>query len=235
MPAPLEGFLRVVTSGNNVIPQEILDVFGGDAILDNLRKYDPDARLVETRITEGGEAGGGGENDPTGKVGYRLEFDWSKLPASKAGKDWSINPSDLHEHVKDQGAVYDDPVYGKVTNSSNFYKDADPLWTKLAPLAVGTLAPMAGAALAGAGIGGAAGLTAAATGSGLGGAATIPKWAVPFIAKAPQYAGQISQGNFDTTALLKALASYGATTAGVPSWAVSGGNTLASLLKNRGT
>lgn len=223
MPAPLETFLHAVTSGHNVLSQEMFDYYGGEAMLDALRKYDPEAKFTETQLP--GEAGG---------TGYRLEFDWSKLPKSKAGADWSINPSNLHEHVKNPGAVYDDEVYGSVTNSKNFYKDPDATWTKIAPLAVSALAPMAGAALAGAGIGGAAGLTAAATGSGLGGAATIPNWAVQILAKAPQYAQQISQGNIDTNALLKALWSAGAPSLGVPSWAVSGTNTIASLLKNRG-
>lgn len=223
MPAPLETFLHAVTSGHNVLSQEMFDHFGGEAMLDALRKYDPEARFTETQMP--------GENNGTG---YRLDFDWSKLPESKAGKGVALNPANLHDNVKNKAAVYDDPVYGKVTNSANFYKDADAEWTKYAPLAVSVLAPMAGAALAGAGIGGAAGLTAGVTGSGLGGAATIPKWAATLVSKAPQYAGQLANGNLDATALLKTLASYGATAAGAPSWAVSGGSTLASLLKNRG-
>jgi hypothetical protein len=219
MPAPLEAFLHAVTSGHNVLTQEMYDHFGGDAILDALRKYDPDARFTETQMP--GEGNG---------IGYRLDFDASKLPASKGGMaGYDLNPSNLHDNVKNPGAVYDDPVYGSVTNSANFYKDADPLWTKLAPIAVGMLAPMAGAALAGAGIGGTAGLTAAATGSGLGGAATIPSWAAQLIAKSPQLAGQIDNGQWQS-ALQSVLMQAGGA-AGLPMNTIKAGLTLAQLAR----
>ncbi len=220
MPAPLETFLHAVTSGHNVLTQEMYDHFGGDAILDALRKYDPDARFTETRM--------GGDDD---RIGYRLDFDWSKLPETKAGKGWSLNPSNLHDHVKNPNAVYDDPVYGKVTNSANFYKDADATWTKLAPIAVGMLAPMAGAALAGAGIGGTAGLTAGVTGSGLGGAGTIPAWAAKLIAKAPQLAGQIDNGQWQNA--LQSILMQAGTAAGLPMNTIKTGITLAQLAKGR--
>ncbi len=220
MPAPLETFLHAVTSGHNVLSQEMYDHFGGAAILEALRKYDPDARFTETQMP--GEAGG---------TGYRLDFDWSKLPETKAGKDWSINPSNLHDHVKNPNAVYDDPVYGSVTNSANFYKDADATWTKLAPIAVGMLAPMAGAALAGAGIGGTAGLTAGVTASVLGGAGTIPAWAAKLIAKAPQLAGQIDNGQWQNA--LQSILMSGGTAAGLPMNTIKAGITLAQLAKGR--
>lgn len=220
MPAPLETFLHAVTSGHNVLSQEMYDHFGGDAILEALRKYDPDARFTETRM--------GGDDD---RIGYRLDFDWSKLPETKAGKGWSLNPSNLHDHVKNPNAVYDDPVYGSVTNSANFYKDADATWTKLAPIAVGMLAPMAGAALAGAGIGGTAGLTAGVTGSGLGGAGTIPAWAAKLIAKAPQLAGQIDNGQWQNA--LQSILMSGGTAAGLPMNTIKAGITLAQLAKGR--
>lgn len=226
MPAPLETFLHAVTSGHNVLTQEMYDHFGGEAILDALRKYDPEARFTETRM--------GGDDD---RIGYRLDFDASKLPASKGGKaGFDLNPSNLHDRTKNPNAVYDDPVYGKVTNSANFYKDADAEWTKYAPLVVSVLAPMAGSALAAAGIGGTAGLTAGVTGSGLGGAATIGKAGAQLIAKLPNLAPQIKNAieGGDATALLTMLAKYGANAAGAPSWATTAGSTLASLVKNRG-
>lgn len=221
MPAPLETFLHAVTSGYNVLSQEMYDYYGGDAILDALRKYDPDARFTETQMPGEGEG-----------VGYRLDFDASKLPASKGGMaGYDLNPSNLHDRTKDSSAVYDDPVYGSVTNSANFYKDADATWTKLAPIAVGMLAPMAGAALAGAGIGGTAGLTAGVTGSGLGGAGTIPAWAAKLIAKAPQLAGQIDNGQWQNA--LQSILMSGGTAAGLPMNTIKAGITLAQLAKGR--
>lgn len=219
MPAPLESFLRAITSGHNVLSREMLDHFGGDDIIKALQAYDPDARLTETTMP--------GESN--GQQGWRVDFDWSKLPQSKAGSDWSINPSNLHDKVKNPGAVYDDPVYGSVTNSANFYKDADKLWTKLAPMAVGALAPMAGAALAGAGIGGAAGLTAGATGSGLTGVGSLPSWAVQLIGKAPSLAQSAHNGNYD--AILSALLGAGGNFAGINPNYIKAGLTLAQLAK----
>lgn len=226
MPAPLEGFLRAITSGHNVMTQEVLDSFGGESILDALRKYDPDARLVETQITQGGEAGGDGVQ------GYRLEFDWSKLPASKAGSDWSINPSNLHDKVKNAGAVYDDPFYGEVTNSANFYEDADKLWTKLAPIAVSMIAPMAGGALAGMGIGGTAGLTAAATGSGLGAATSaIPQWALNIIKQSPSLAAKLKNGADWKEVLLSQAMGPASNAVGIDPRIIKAGLTLAQLAR----
>lgn len=230
MPAPLEGFLRAITSGNNVMTQEVLDAFGGESIIEQLRKFDPDARLVESRITSGGEAGWGGENAPDGVKGYRLEFDWSKLPRSKAGSDWSINPADHRGgHLINPSAVYDDPVYGKVTNSGNLRPDKEALWTKLAPIAVSMLAPMAGGALAGMGIGGSAGLTAAATGSGLTGVGTLPKWMVQLISKAPNMASGARNNGME--ALLPFLLSAGGNATGINPNIIKAGLTLAQLAR----
>lgn len=233
MPAPLEGFLRAIVSGNNVMTQEVLDAFGGESILEQLRKFDPDARLVESRITQGGEAGWGGENAPDGVKGYRLEFDWSKLPKSQAGSDWSINPADHRGgNLIDKGAVYDDPVYGKVTNSSNLRPDQEALWTKLAPIAVSMLAPMAGGALAGMGIGGTAGLTAAATGSGLGSAASsIPSWAVQIIKNSPSLAKQIANGADWKQVLLSQAMGPASNAVGIDPRIIKAGLTLAQLAR----
>lgn len=232
MPAPLEGFLRAIVSGHNVMTQEVLDAFGGASILEALRKFDPDAKLVEDRITQGGESGWGGENAPDGVKGYRLDFDWAKLPKSQAGSDWSINPADLHANVKDPSLVYDDPVYGKVTNSSNFHKDADPLWTKLAPIAVSMIAPLAGAGLAGMGIGGTAGMTAAATGSGLGAAASsIPSWAVQLIKNSPALAKQIANGADWKQVLLSQAIGPASNAGGFDPRIIKAGLTLAQLAR----
>lgn len=199
MPAPLASLLDAVTSGAGVLSPELIKLFGGaDSLLSALKTFDPNAKITETEQY-------GGEGGP-GPMGYRLDYDVSKAPKSQGGTlGLDLRPSGFGK-LKDPTAVYDDDNYGSVTNSANVYKPTDPLWTKLAPLAVSVFAPMAGAALAGAGIGGTAGLTAAATGSGLGGASNLPGWAAQALTKAPQTAGQIANGNFNPLSLVSTAA-----------------------------
>lgn len=230
MPAPLESFLRLVTSGNNVLDDELYQSFGGESILDALRQYDPDAHFTDTMISEAGNEAG----TPSGKMGKRLDFDWSKLPKSKAGSDFSINPSGLHDQVLDSSKVYDDPVYGKVTNSGNFAPDKTTALEIIGPLLVSLGAPMVGGALAGAGIGGAAGLTAGVTGSGLGGAASVSPLTAGAIKTLPSVARSIDQnGGFDPASLGRIIASYGASAAGLSPYIVPAITTLASLAGQR--
>lgn len=222
MPAPLETFLHYVTSGHNVLSPEMLAHFGGPDLLAALQKYDPEARLTETQMA--------GEN---GGLGFRVDVDVSKLPQSKGGMaGFDLNPANLHDNIKNPDAVYDDPVYGKVTNSANFYQDADKLWTKLAPIAVSMLAPMAGAGLAGMGIGGTAGLTAAATGSGLGAATSaIPSWAVQIIKNSPSLAKQIANGADWKQVLLSQAMGPAAGATGIDPRIIKAGLTLAQLAR----
>lgn len=230
MPAPLATLLAAVTSGNNVLSPELVDLYGGkDAILKALQSFDPNARLTETE-QYGGEGG-------SGPMGLRLDYDVTKAPKSEAGTlGYDLRGSGFGE-LKNPNAVYDDSNYGSVTNSANVKKPNDPLWVKLAPIAVGALAPMAGAALAGAGIGGAAGLTAGVTGSGLTGASSLPSWLTSQLAKVPSYAKQLSNGGDPTQMLLAALTGQGMNAAGnafgVDPGILKAGMTLAQLTRKR--
>ena len=224
MPAPLSTLLSMMTSGANVFSPEQLQLYGGkDAILNTLRSIDPNASAVDTE-TSGGEGG-------SGPMGVRFDFDISKAPKSDGGTlGLDLRASNFGK-LKNPNAVYDDKNYGSVTNSANVYKPTDPLWVHLAPILVSTLAPMAGAALAGAGIGG-AGLTAAATGSGLTGASSLPSWLTSQLAKAPSYAGQLANGNFNpVNALLSALTGQVGNMTGVDPRLIKTGMTLAQLAR----
>jgi len=194
-------------------------------VLAALKSFDPNAHLTQT------DAGA------DGAAGVRLDYDPSKAPKSQGGTlGLDLRQSDFGK-LRDPNAVYDDAQYGKVTNSANVQKPTDPLWTKLAPIAVGMVAPWAGAALAGAGIGGAAGLTAAATGSGLGGGASIPGWLASQIATAPSYARGLANGGDPMQMLLSALASQGigaaGSAAGINPNVLKAGMTLAQLTRKR--
>ena len=227
MAAPLEDFLRAYTSGANVFTPEMLDHFGGEQnLLSALRTFDPNAKASITE-TSGGEGG-------SGPMGVRFDFDVSKAPKSKGGTLGLDLRNSNFGQLKDPGAVYDDAAYGKVTNSANVVKPKDPLWVHLAPLLVSLAAPAAGAALAGAGIGGTAGLTAAATGSGLGGAANAPGWLTSLASKAPNLARTVANGKFDPLSLLM---QYGAGPAGnalgVDPNVVKAGLTLGQLARTK--
>jgi len=220
----LVNFLHMATSGNSVLSPEMWQYYGGDDLVKALQKYDPNAKVVTTSL-------GGGEGGDQGD-GYRIDVDLSKLPKSSAGlAGFDLNPSNLHTNVINPNAVIDDPNYGSVTNSSNFYKEADPLWTKIAPLAVSMVAPMAGAALAGAGIGGAAGLTDAVTGAGLSGVntANLPQWATQLLTRAPQTASSIVHGSWNPLSLLPTVGQA----FGINPNITSGALTLANLARTQ--
>ena len=223
MPAPLETFIHQLTSGHNVLSPEMYAHFGGDDILAELQKYDPNAKFSDVQY---------GGQDST-EMGKRLDVDLTKLPTTKAGAVYEINPRNLTDKVRSEGAVYDDPVYGKVTASTNSIKASDPLWTKLAPLLVSMGGPAMAGALAGMGIG-AAGLTGAVTGSGLSGAATkIPGWLAGQMTKLPSYAGQLAHGNLNIDSLIAQAVSGAAGAAGVDPNLVKGGLTLAQIARQR--
>lgn len=227
MAAPLEDFLRAYTSGANIFTPEMLDHFGGqDALLSALRTFDPNAQATTTELG-GGEGGGGG-------TGVRFDFDVSKAPTSKGGTLGLDLRNSNFGKLKDPNAVYSDDNYGSVTNSKNVVKPTDPLWVKLAPLLVSVAAPYAGGALAGMGIGGAAGMTAAATGSGLSGASSLPTWLTSQLAKAPSYAGQIANGQFNPiNTLLNIGLGQGAGMLGLNPSLAKAGLTLAQLARAR--
>lgn len=190
LPADLRAWLMQYYSGYNVLPQEMYDLYGGDDVLAQLQKFDPNARWTQT-AQYGGE---GGE----GPMGYRLDFDPSKLPTvGGPGGDRTIfetgfRPVFDNDVLRNAEMVYDDPYYGRVTPYQNVQQERDPWWTIAAPIAVSLLAPYAGAALAGAGIGGSAGLTAAATGSGLSAASSSAPWWTQIVKRAPQIAEGVS-------------------------------------------
>jgi hypothetical protein len=214
--APLESLLKYLNSGysGQAADQSVLDAFGGDALLEAARKYDPEARWQDVTT---------GENNS----GRSLVVDIEKLPKSKMGKaGFDLRATNFMPHMKNPNAVEHSDVYGDVTNSGNLYDDADPLWTKYAPLLVTFAAPMIGSALAAAGIGGAAGLTAGVTGSGLA-AGAVPKWATMFTKGLPSNARSISEGNFDLTKLLPFAAQF----AGINPSIASAGSTLAQLAR----
>ncbi len=230
--APLADFLSAVTTGNNVLTPEMYAYFGGDNILSELRKYDPEARFTD--IDNSG-------NDSGAYSGKRLDFDWNKLPKSKAGSDFSINPSNLHDTVLNPGAVYDDPVYGKVTNSGNFAPDKKTALETYGPLVMAAItmgAGALGAAPAMAGVaGGTAGVTGGAAGLAAGNIATggAGSFLTTLLSKSPQLAKQLTQsgGNFNIMSLLPLLAQYAGGAVGIDPNITKTGMTLAQLANQR--
>lgn len=220
MPAPLEGLLKYLASGyqNQAADDSTINAFGGDDMLKAAQQYDPNAHW---QTVAGGDNGNG----------RSLVVDIEKLPASQGGKaGYDLRASNHATKLKDPSKVYEDDVYGSVTNSKNFYKEQDAAWTKIAPLLVTMVAPMAGAALAGAGIGGAAGLTAGVTGSGLSGASsTLPSWLTSQMSKLPQTAQAVNEGRWNPMSLLGSAGQA----FGINPNLVSGGVTLANMVKGR--
>ena len=146
MPAPLEMFLRAVTSGNTTFSPEMYAHFGGDDILTQVQKYDPNAKWVDSEI-------GGGEGGAQG-MGKRLDFDITKLPTSKKGTaGYDLRPANLLTAKPGSVAAQDD-VYGSVRNSSEMYAKAG-LLEQMAPYIAAMIAaggPALGGALAGMGL-----------------------------------------------------------------------------------
>lgn len=170
---PLQNWLLHTRYGNDVLSREMYDYYNGDQILQAVRQYDPNAKW--TLVPQYGGEGGMGAD------GYRLDFDFTKLPGvGGPGGGRPIFESGLvpaNADLYNPNMVYNDPLYGTLTPQQNVRKQKDPWWTIAAPIAVGMLAPWAAGGLAAAGIGGTAGLTAGATGSGLAAGATSPWWA----------------------------------------------------------
>lgn len=234
MPAPLENFLRAYTSGMTALTPEMYDHFGGDDILEQIRKFDPNAKWKDDVLTSGGEAGSGGI------AAKRLDFDISKLPGSQRGSAglYDLAPSNLHANLKNPNlAAYDDPVYGSVRNSREFAPDKMTLLEIIGPLLVSLAAPMAGSALAGMGIGaagGTAGVTGGLAGLGAGNIASggVPTWLTKLAYKAPGIARGQANG-FNPGALISTGIGLGAGELGINPNITSGAMTLGQLARGR--
>lgn len=181
----LRDWLLQYASGHNVLTDEMYNYFRGDDILQQVLKFDPNARWTETDIS-GGEGGGQGR-------GRRLDFDPRTLPAvggpglNNSIFDTGFVPVYDNSNLHHPGMTYDDPYYGRLTPYANVVQEKTPWWVTAAPIAVSLLAPYAAGALAAGGIG--AGVaTGAVTGSGVAaGAAGTPWWASA-LGKAPMAA-----------------------------------------------
>ncbi len=163
----LQSFLRQQGSGHNVLTQEMYDYFGGDKILEALKKYDPNASVMDTDL-------GGGEGGSQGK-GKQFQFDLDKLPKNAYGNPGAFGVTETYKPgtPANTGSLYNpnekkyDENYGWITPSKNAMKSPDPTWTKIAPLFVGGLAAL-GPAAAAAGLPAVAGGTSAVTGAAAG-------------------------------------------------------------------
>lgn len=194
--APLEMFLRAYRSGHNVLSPEMYQHFGGDDILTQIQKYDPNARWTDTDL-------GGGEGGSAG-AGKRLDFDITKMPTSQLPNGQvhglhGLAPSNgSSAGLINSGYKWDDDLYGNVTDSRNLKKAKPGLLEILGPMLVTLGAPMAAGALAGAGIG-VPGLASAVTGSGVGGSA--PGWLTNLVKQGPKMLDS-KKPNFMTLAQL---------------------------------
>lgn len=182
----LSGFLRYYRSGygNGNTNQEMYDYFGGDDILRALQKFDPDARWNV-------------DEDGVGNKSYNLSYDVSKLPSNKFGDFLNMKPiyNDKND-LYDSKIQYHDDNWGQITHTKNVKKAKDPMWTKVAPLVPGMLAPWAAGMLAAGGIGAGAGLTSGVTGSGLAAGAKAPGFLANMVRGLPGIGSNISSGNW---------------------------------------
>jgi hypothetical protein len=226
--AALSSLLAYLNSGysGQAADESTIAHFGGDDLLTAAKQYDPNAHWETVTNGDGGS-------------GRTLVVDIEKLPSSKAGKagyDLRGSNHKEREYLRNPSQVVNDDVYGSVTNSKNFADDREATWTKLAPLFVSLVAPMGAAALAAQGIGGAAGLTSAATGSGLTGVNSLglPQWATQAIGKAPNIARQVgATGKLDLQSLLSQFLPGAAGSAGINPALVKGALTLADFARIR--
>lgn len=219
--------LRYLSSGYDAgAPEDILAHFGGgdpEGLLREAQQFDPNARFVDATSGDGGPM-------------RRLEFDRTKLPASSRGTaGYDLRPAN-HGNVRPgSGDATEDEVYGSVRNSREFLKDKPNLLEIIGPMIPGLVAPYLGTLAAGAGIGGAAGLTSAVTGSGLTGVNSfnLPSWLTQQLAKTPQYARQAGSGNFDLGSLLAQGIPVAGQALGLNPSLVKGALTLGQLARAR--
>jgi hypothetical protein len=182
--ADLASFLRQYHSGQGTMTPEMYAHFGGDDILAQLKKFDPNAGVTDTSI-------GGGEGGD-GQMGKRLDFDISKLPSSKSGLDVldmrttsGAKEKDGYTFLRNKDAVFQDENYGEITHAKNIGKNSDFLdkyGPMIGPLLVSMVAPMAAPAMFGAmsgGVLGAGALGAGFTSGVTGGAAGLGAGSIP--------------------------------------------------------
>lgn len=115
--------------------------------LNRLQQYDPSARYVDNSTAE----------NPNG--GWQLQYDVTKLPKNKLGQNGTMGITEIGKdwagELYNPKATYDDPTYGKITNTKNVIDKGT--WLDWAgPLAVslitaGLAGPTAFANLGGAG------------------------------------------------------------------------------------
>lgn len=172
--APLSGWNRSFNSGFNALTDEYYNHYGGDQILEAIRKYDPNAHYEDSYM-------GGGEGDTgTAGTGRRLVYDERLMPMSAGPLGWMRPTSILDDKLHSAGMKYYDPLYGWVTDPRNTAhpQDAVDKWMPAAAAAfISLVAPYAAPALFGAmGVpAAAAGFTSAVTGGIAGlGAGSIP-------------------------------------------------------------
>lgn len=237
MSAPLENLLRMLVSGYGAMPMDVYQASGGEGALDEIRKFDPNAHWADELLTEDGNEAG-----TPGKAGKRLVVDISKLPTSKRGTaGFDLSPADHFESVK-RGApnAERNEFYGAVRNSNEFAGQKGTLLEILGPLFVSMVAPMAGAGLAGAGIGLGAGGTSAATGAAAGlGAGNIAAGGTASFAgtaarQLPSLLRSYSQnGGISWQQLASMLAAPGAEAAGINPNYLKAAMTMAQLARGR--
>lgn len=197
IPAPLAMWLRsYMMGGQSTIPQELYDLYGGDAILEAIRKYDPNAAW-STQDMYGGEGG------TSAQQGHRLDFDSRTLPQAAGPLGWMYPTNESGERLFNPEMKYYDPIYGWVTDPRNVNHGNNEGLHKWAPYIAAAISmggPALGAALASAGIGAGVGGTAAVTGGAAGlNAANIagggtPTWWSNLLGKAPRTGGSIISG-----------------------------------------
>jgi hypothetical protein len=129
------------------------------ARLAQLRKFDPNASIMQQSRTSGGEGGG------TEQKYYTMNFDDSKLPHSDVNPNQAVQAGTYGENLQNNDNVVYDPHYGAQTSRQNLKNEHS--WLDYSPALVAGFAfgaPM----LAGAMSGGALGAGAGAAAEGLG-------------------------------------------------------------------
>lgn len=173
MSPSLQEFLRYYQSGQSALTPEMYQHFGGDALLQAVRGYDPNATWVDDMV------GGGGEGGGAGTAARRLNFDITRMPQSGSGIDL-LNMRNVLDgtDLRNPNYVYNDPIYGRITHGANINHKVEGLERAMPYLAalISMGAPIGAAALAAGGVGLAgAGATSMVTGGAAGlGAANIP-------------------------------------------------------------
>lgn len=217
----------------------------GQALLDALHQYDPNARFDPTQDSQGTQ------------LGYTLYFDPSRLPGvgghgqlgatNVDGGDYAGGSAPItgfsdvgdtfHGKLYNPNAVVDDPLYGRITDRKNVVDDESG-WMNYAPLIVGALgmaAPLAfgaaglGMANGAAAIGGMQGGLAASEGGMAGLGSSAPSWVSSLGRNIPNLGRQVANHDFNPLSLIP----YAGAALGLPSWAAAGATTIGNLARGR--